>query len=191
MGYFLKFKYEVFECLKDFKEFAENQSNKRIKILRTDNGGEYVNKDVENLCSEASIQIQHIVPYSPSQNGVAERKNRSLKEMANCMLHARDLPSKLWAEAINYATYIQNRVPHKGLKGVTPFEAWSGKKLEVTHFCIFGSRAWARIPSDKRKALEPQIKECIFVGYPEGVKGYGLLNPSIENLFIEISVKFE
>ena len=75
--YFLKSKSEVFECLKDFKEFVENQSNKRIKILRIDNGGEYVNKDVENICSEAGIQLQHIVPYSPSQNGVAERKNRS------------------------------------------------------------------------------------------------------------------
>jgi hypothetical protein len=149
-----------------------------------------VNKDVENLCSKAGIQIQHTILYSPSQNGVAKRKNMSLKEMANCMLHARDLPSKLWAEAINCATYIQNRVPHKGLKGVTPFEARNGKKLEVTHFRIFGSHAWARIPLDKRKALEPQRKECIFVGYPKGVKWYRLLNPSIEKLFIERSVKF-
>jgi hypothetical protein len=60
-----------------------------------------VNKDVENIFLEANIQLQHTVPYSSSKNGVAERKNRSLKEMANCMLHARDLPSKLWAEAIN------------------------------------------------------------------------------------------
>jgi transposase InsO family protein len=70
-----------------------------------DNGGEYVNKYVEHICSEAGIQLQHTIPYTPQQNRVAERKNWSLKEMANCMLHARSLPSKLWVEAINCATY--------------------------------------------------------------------------------------
>jgi hypothetical protein len=66
----------------------------------------------------------------------------------------------------------QNRSPHRFFKDKTPYEAWSGLKLEVTHFHIFGSRAWARITSKKRKALDPQSTECIFVGYPDGVKGY-------------------
>jgi transposase InsO family protein len=66
-----------------------------------------VNKDVEHLCSESGIELQHTVPYTPQQNGVAERKNKTLKEMANCMLQARALPPKLWDEAINYAAYIQ------------------------------------------------------------------------------------
>ena len=88
--------------------------------------------------------------------GVAERKNRSLKEMATCMLEAKNLPPKFWAKDIQYASYIQNRVPHKYLYGMTPFEAWSGHNPYVTHFRIFGSRAWARIPTEKRKALQPQ-----------------------------------
>jgi hypothetical protein len=87
--------------------------------------------------------------------------------------------------------YIQNHVPHKSLKGITPFEAWCGKKPKVSHFRIFGCRAWAHIPSDKRRALEPQSVECIFFGYPEGVKGYRLLQTSTDSLFIERSVKFE
>ena len=74
------------------------------------------------------------------------------------------LPPKFWAEAIKCAAYIQNRVPHKHLYGMTPFEAWSGRKPDVTHFRIFGSKAWARIPTEKRKALQPQSQECIFVG---------------------------
>jgi hypothetical protein len=86
---------------------------------------------------------------------------------------------------------FRNRFPHKSVKGVTPYEAWSGKKPEVTHFRIFGSRAWARIPSDRRKAMEAQSKECIFVGYPEGVKGYRLLYTTSDTLFIQRSVKFE
>jgi hypothetical protein len=72
-----------------------------------------VNKDVEHLCSESAIQLQHIVPYTPQHNGVAERKNKALKEMDNCMLQARALPPKLWDEAINCAAYIHIRIPHK------------------------------------------------------------------------------
>jgi hypothetical protein len=97
-----------------------------------------------------------MVPYTLQQNIVVEKKNRSLKEMASCMLHAKSLPHRLWAEALNYATYIQNKSPHRSVKDKTPYEAWSGLKMEVTHFHFFGSRAWARIPSKKRKALDPQ-----------------------------------
>ena len=74
------------------------------------------------------------------------------------MLEAKNFPPKFWAEAINYASYIQNRVPHKHLDVMTPFEAWSGHKPNVTHFSIFGSKAWARIPIEKRKALQPKAK---------------------------------
>jgi hypothetical protein len=107
------------------------------------------------------------------------------------MLHAKSLPQRLWAEALNCATYIQNRSPHRSVKDKTPYEAWSGLKLEVTHFRIFGSRAWAQIPSEKRKALDPQRTECIFVGYPDGVKGYRLIDISLDQTIIERSVQFE
>jgi transposase InsO family protein len=106
--FFLKLKSEVFECLIEFKALAENESGCKIKILHTDNGGEYVNKYVQQLCIDAGIQLQHTVPYTPQQNGVAERKNRSLKEMENCMLQSKSLAPKLWDEAINCAAYIQN-----------------------------------------------------------------------------------
>jgi hypothetical protein len=75
--------------------------------------------------------------------------------MESCMLHANSLPRRLWDEALNCATSIQNISPHRYVKDNTPYEAWSGLKLEVTHFCIFASRAWARIPSEKRKKLDP------------------------------------
>eukprot|EP00253_Pinus_taeda_P022253 PITA_22253 len=87
--------------------------------------------------------------------------------MASYMLHAKSMPHKLWAEALNCANYIQNRSPHRSVKDQTPFEAWRGTKPEVTHFRVFGSQAWARIHSEKKKALDPQSIECIFVGYPD------------------------
>jgi hypothetical protein len=107
------------------------------------------------------------------------------------MLHAKSLPHRLWAEALNYETYIQNKSPHRFVKDKTPYEAWSGLKPKVTHFLIFGSCAWARIPFEKRKALDPQSIECIFVGYPDDVKGYQLIDLSLDRLIIERSVQFE
>jgi len=74
---------------------------------------------------------------------------------------------------------------------MTPFKAWSGHKLDVTHFRIFGSRAWARIPTEKRKALQHQSQECLFVGYSEDSKGYKLINLSTNKVFIERSVQFQ
>jgi hypothetical protein len=118
------------------------QSRKKIKFLQTDNGGEYVNHEIHNLFHEVGIQLQHTVPYTLKQKGVDERKNRSLKEMASCMLHAKSLPQILWAESLNCETYIQNISPHRFVKDKTPYEAWSGLKPEVTHFLIFGSHAW-------------------------------------------------
>jgi hypothetical protein len=189
--YFLRKKLEVFQHLKDFKALVETQSRKKIKVLRTDNERKYVNHEIHNLFHEVGIRLQHTVPYTPQQNGVVEWKNRSLKEMASCMLHAKSLPQRLWAEALNCATYIQNRYPHRSVKDYTPYEAWSGLKPEVTHFHIFGSRAWAQIPSENRKALDPQSPECIFFGYPDGVKGYRLIDISSDRLIIERSVQFK
>ena len=83
-----------------FKTFVEKQSRHQILKLRSNNGGEFVNKFIK-IFTERGIQMQHIVPYTPQQNGVAERKNRTLKEMANFMLQSKGLRLNFWAEAIN------------------------------------------------------------------------------------------
>eukprot|EP00253_Pinus_taeda_P032314 PITA_32314 len=154
--YFLKLKSEVFNTFFAFKAFVEKQSGHQILKLRTDNGGEYVKNTFINFCTENGIQMQHTVPYTSQQNGVAERKNRTLKEMANCMLQSKGLSLSFWAEAINCANYIINRTPTKVLKNITPEEAWSSIKPDVSHFRVFGSEAWAHIPDEKHKALEPK-----------------------------------
>jgi hypothetical protein len=172
-----------FNTSKISKHLLRHSQERRLKSsekIMGGGGGVYVNHEIQNLCLEAMIQLQHTVPYTLQQNRVVEQKNRSPKEMASCMLHAKSLPQRLWVEALNCATYIQNKSPHRSFKDKTPFEAWSGLKLEVTHFRIFGSRAWARIPSKKRKALDPHSTEYIFVGYPDGVKGYRLIDLSTD-----------
>jgi hypothetical protein len=100
--------------------------------------------------------------------------------MASCMLHAKSLPQRLWSEELNCATYIQNIFSHRSVKDKTPYDAWSILKPEVTHFCVFGSRPWAQIPYEKRKALDPQKTECNFFGYPNDVNGYILIDLSFE-----------
>jgi hypothetical protein len=107
------------------------------------------------------------------------------------MLHAKSLPQILFVEELNCETYIQSRYPHRSIKENTPYEAWSGLKPEVTHFRIFGSCAWARTPYEKGKALGPQRTDCIFFAYPDGVKGYKLIDISSDQLIIERSVQFE
>ena len=91
--------------------------------------------------------MQHLVPYTPQKNGVVERKNMALKEMATCMIEAKDLNPNIWDETINYAAYIHNKSLDKSMSGKTPYEAWFGHKPNISHFRIFGSRAWAQIPS--------------------------------------------
>ena len=86
------------------------------------------------------------------------------------------LDTNLWDKAMNFSAHIHNRVPHSSVKGNTPFEAYFGHKPNVLNFRVFGSTAWARIPHDKRKALQPQSVECLFIGYPEEYKGLKILN---------------
>ena len=82
-------------------------------------------------------------------------------------------------------------MPHKQLNGMTPFKGWRGHKPNATHFTIFGLRAWVRIPIEKRKDLQPQSQECLFVGYSKDSKGYKLINFSTKKSFIERSVQFQ
>eukprot|EP00253_Pinus_taeda_P007153 PITA_07153 len=110
--------------------------------------------------------------------------------MANCILLSKGLSLNFWVEGINYANYIINRTPTKVLKNITPKKAWSSIKPDVSHFCVFGSEAWAQIPDEKHKALEPKSEKCIFFRYSEDVKGYKLILLKSKNVIIRRDVKF-
>ena len=97
--YFLKKKDEVFERFKEFKALRENLSERKIKILRSDNGGEFTSNEFNDFCKEAGIKRELTIPYNSQQNGMLERKNRSIMEAVKSMIHDQDLPMYLWVEA--------------------------------------------------------------------------------------------
>ena len=111
--------------------------------------------------------------------------------MTTCMLEAKGLASKLWDEAMNVSAHIQNRVPHSSVKGKTHFKSYFGHKLDVSNSNVFGSTEWAQIPHDKRKDLQTQSTECLFIGYLEEYKVFKHLNIRTKQIFIERSVCFE
>jgi hypothetical protein len=175
--YLLKSKDEVFDKFQEFKAEVENLTGKKIKTLRSDNGGEYTSKELISFCKEAGIKRELIVPHNPQQNGVAERKNRSIEEFVKAMLNDQSLSMFLWGEAAMAVVYVQNRSPHRILKDMTPEEAFSGKKPSVEHLRIFGCPVYIHVPKDKRKKLEPSGKKGIFVGYSESSKAYRIYIP--------------
>ncbi|CAG4913470.1 unnamed protein product [Colias eurytheme] len=126
-------KSEVLEKFKDFKNQVENQLNRRIKILRSDNGLEYVNDNFSNFLKGAGIVHQTSTPYTPEQNGTAERMNRTLIEKARCMMLNANLPKVYWAEAIHTAAYLVNRSPTRSLSYKTPEEMWTGMKPKTAN----------------------------------------------------------
>ncbi|KAM1998218.1 hypothetical protein EV2_005744 [Malus domestica] len=119
---------------------------------------------------------QYTTPGTPHQNGVAERKNRTLKDMVRSMLSHSQLLEFLWGEAIKTANYILNRVPSKSIPS-TPFEIWTGRKLSLAHFHTWGCKAEARLYNPNERKLDPRTTSCYFVGYSERSKGFKFYCP--------------
>ena len=146
-------KSEVFSIFKKFKMMVELQCGYKIKKIRSDRGGEYTSIEFNSFCENMGVERQLTVAYTPQQNGVAERKNRTIIEMAKFMLHEKGIPYQFWGEAVNTAVYLLNRCPTSSLEKKTSFEAFSGRKPGVKHLKVFGSVCYALIPSQLRHKL--------------------------------------
>ncbi|KAL0425549.1 UNVERIFIED_CONTAM: Retrovirus-related Pol polyprotein from transposon TNT 1-94 [Sesamum radiatum] len=189
--YFMREKSEVFKVFKKFKNLVEKQSGRSIKVLRSDRGKEYNNSEFNKFCEEEGIEHQTTVSYNPQQNGVSERKNRTVMEMARSMLQEKHLPKAFWAEAVYTAVYLLNRCPTKAVQNMTPIEAWSGKKPSAKHLRVFGSICYVHIPTEKRHKLEEKTEKGIFLGYSTQSKGYRIYNLKTKKLIISRDVEFD
>ncbi|GJU04571.1 retrovirus-related pol polyprotein from transposon TNT 1-94 [Tanacetum coccineum] len=123
--YPIKKKSDVFEVFKVYKVRVELDSGKKIKCLRTDNGGEYTSDEFDTFCKQEGIKRQFTTAYTPQQNGVAERMYRTLLERARAMLATASLEKSFWAEAVNTACYVINRLPSTAVELKTPMETWT------------------------------------------------------------------
>lgn len=188
--YFLRFKSEVAGIFWRFKQWIENQSGCTIQILRSDNGKEYTSDQFNQFCEEAGIEHQLTAPYTPQQNGVSERKNRTIFEMARCLMHEKDLPKAYWAEATNTAVFLLNRLPTKAVNGKTPFEAWHGFKPNLKNIKIFGCLCFTHVPQVKRDKLDKKAEPGIFIGYSNSSKAYRIFQPRSEKILISRDVVF-
>lgn len=185
----IKRKSDVFEEFKRFKMLAEMQCEAKIKVLRTDNGTEYTGNQFENYLADCGIQHQKTAPYTPEQNGVAERINRTIMERVRCMLLDAGLADVYWAEAAMTSAYLINLVPCRGNE-ISPEEMWSGKKPNLKHLRVFGSKAFVHIPKQKRNKLSAKSTECILMGYSSESKAYRMQDPITRKIIISRDVIF-
>jgi hypothetical protein len=170
--YFLKNKSEVFETFKKWRAMVETETDLKLKCLRSDNGGEYINGGFKEFCAANGIRMEKTIPRTPQQNGVAERMNRTLNERARSMrLHA-GLPETFWADAVNTAAYLINRGPSVPLEFRIPEEVWSGKEVNLSYLKVFGCVSYVHIDSDARSKLDAKSRKCFFIGYGDETFGY-------------------
>ena len=168
----------------------EKDSGKQVKALWSDNGGEYVSSEFKDFCSKEGIRRELRAPHNPHQNGVAERKNRTIVGATRAMLHDQGLPMHLWAEACNTAVYVQNRCPHRVLGMSTPEEYFTSKKPDISHLKIFGSSVYIHVKKDARKKLELIVEVGIFVGYTETPHNYRVYFPNSWMTVVRQDIKF-
>ena len=188
--YPMKHKSEVFDHFLEWKAMVENASGHKLKVLCTDNGGEFTSTKFEEFLKSKGIRHERTIPKTPEQNGVAERLNQTLVETVRSMLLDSKLPQKFWAEALSTATYLRNRSPTKVIEGMTPHEAWAKEKPQVKHLRVFGCDAYVHIPKDERQKLDSKMRKCIFLGYGKETKGYRLYDPNQGRVIFSRDVKF-
>lgn len=142
--YFMKQKSEVPQLIAKYIALVRADTSCSVLVVRSDNGLEYINKLVEILIDKFGIQHQRTVPYTPEQNGCAERELRTIVEAARTLIHSKNLALNFWAEAVSTAVYVLNRTGSSPIKNKTSYELWFGKKPDVSHFKIFGKMEFER-----------------------------------------------
>jgi transposase InsO family protein len=174
----LKEKSQLMAKLKEFYAWCFAQRGVKIKRLRSDNGTEFNNGPLRQWMADVGIQWEPTVTYSPEQNGLAERSQRTLTEKARAMIADSGLDKTLWPELIMTANYLRNRSPTKRL-GMTPYEAYEGTKPSLQHLRIIGSTVYTLIPKERRQQsakFDDRSQKCRLIGY-DGESIYRVWNP--------------
>ncbi|KAL7284388.1 hypothetical protein ACG7TL_001678, partial [Trametes sanguinea] len=192
IAYYLKRKSDAMKAFDSFKAWAETQTGKKIKRVRSDRGGEYLSNEFTQHLLDLGIEHQKSTPDSPQQNGRAERWNHTIVEKAMSMLHHAGLSHGFWQLAVEAAVHIYNRQPMRRLKWRCPITAWDGTVPDVSYFRVFGCKAFVHVQKSKREGkLDKKAVEMIFVGYEPGTKGYKFWNPATRSIVVSRDVIFD
>ena len=189
----------MFENFKKFKGLVEKESGLMIKDMRSDHGGEFTSNKFKKYCEDHGIRQPLTMlrspppppPPPPQKKGVAERKNRTILDMARSMLRSKRLIKELWSKAVACAVYISNRSPTRNMLEKTPQEAWSGRKHGISHLRVFVSIAYVHIPNEQKSKLDDKSQKYIFIGCDENSKGYKLYNPTTRKTIISRDIIFD
>ncbi|GBP59962.1 Retrovirus-related Pol polyprotein from transposon TNT 1-94 [Eumeta japonica] len=189
--YFLKQKSGALEAFKMYQTQAERVTGKKIKYLQSDNGKEYCNAEMDNFLRNQGIQRRLSVVRTPQQNGVAERFNRTIVEMARCLLLQSSLSDMFWADAVATACHLRNRCPSRSINGDTPYQRWFNRdKMSLNYLRAFGSTVYVLDKNPAKGKLSDRSMKGIFVGYPRETKGYRIWLSESRKFIVARDVKF-
>lgn len=186
----LKEKSEAFGKFKKLKASVEQETGCSIRGFRTNRGGEFTSRAFNTYWEENGIQRHLTAPYSPQQNGVVERRNRTILEMTRSILKHMRVPNNMWGEAVRHATYLINRSATRTLPVMTPYEAYKGSKPNIGHLRVFGCIGYARVESPHRKKLDDRSRPLVHLGTEPGRKAYRLLDPISKKITVSRDVVF-
>jgi hypothetical protein len=187
----LKAKSDAFQRFCKIKVAAEAAGNRKLRAFHSDCGGEFNSSEFRQLCEENGIKHNTTAPYSPQQNGVVERRNQTVVEMVRFLLKSMAVPPRFWGEAVRTAIYILNRCPTRTLSGMTPYEAWHGRKLNVHHMRVFGCVTHVKKVGPGISKLSDRSTKMLFNGYEEASKCCRVYDPVADKLQVTRDVVFE
>jgi len=190
-AYMLQSKDQACDVFVKYKAKVENFTGCKVKVLRSDRGGEFLSGVLAKVCEQDGIKRQLTAPYTPQQNGVVERRNRSMMEMARALLKSMKIPGRYWGEAIRQAVYLLNRLPTKKLGDKTPYEAWTERKPSLGHLRVFGCVGHTKISTPHLKKLDDRSKQLVYFGVEEGSKAHIMYDPENNKIVVSRDVVFE
>jgi transposase InsO family protein len=188
--FFLQEKSQTQETLKRFLRRAQNEFGLKIKKIRSDNGTEFKKSQIEGFLEEEGIKHEFSSPHTPQQNGVVERKNRTLLDMEKTMLDEYKTPDQFWAETINIACYSINHLYlHRILKKIS-YELITGKKPNVSYFRVFGSKFFILIKRGRKSKFALKAVEGFLLGYDSNTRAYRVFNKSTGLVEVSCDIVF-
>ncbi|KAI4379991.1 hypothetical protein MLD38_006225 [Melastoma candidum] len=176
--YFLRCKSVVYENFLHLLSMLSTQFSATVRSLRCDSGGEFVSSSMPALHAQRGINLQLSCPYTPQQNGVAERRHRHLANFARTMLIQSWLPASYWPDAFHTAHYLVNRMPSASLAFDVPYRLLHGKAVNYSVFRPFGRLCYPFLGHFAAHKLDPRSTPCVFLGYSDNHRGCRCLDPA-------------